>query len=115
MGSTARRGEVTPMRDWPRRTPRPRPGGGLTQQVAIAIIGPAGSPPAMGQQATFFFVDSAGNIGKTFNSVPVQNGVVLFQGEPLPHGAFWAITVSDPGQVPFFRSGKLSQLPGPPS
>ena len=106
------------MREWPGPTRRPRPGatgGGLTQQVPIAIIGPAGSPPPTGQQATFFFVDGAGNIGKVFNSVPVQNGVALFQGEPLPHGAFWAITVADPGQLPFFRSGKLDRLPGPPS
>jgi hypothetical protein len=83
--------------------------------VPIAIIGPSGSPPPTGQHATFFFVDGAGNIGKTFNSVPVQNGVALFQGEPLPQGAFWAITVADPGQIPFFRSGKLAALPGPPS
>jgi hypothetical protein len=84
--------------------------------VPIAIIGPAGSPPPSGQQAQFFFVDSGGNVAKVFNSVPVQNGVALCEGEPLPGGgAFWAISVSDPGEPPFFRSGKLSELPGPPS
>jgi hypothetical protein len=102
------------MHEWPGPIRRPPSGGALSHEVPIAIVGPSGSPPPSGQLATFFFVDDAGNIGKTFNSVPVQNGVAVYQGEPLPHGAFWAITVADPGQLPFFRSGKLTELPGPP-
>ena len=47
--------------------------------------------------------------------MPIRNGVAVYKGEPLPHGAHWAITVHDVGGLPIFRSGPLAQLPGPAS
>jgi hypothetical protein len=65
--------------------------------------------------ATFFWVDDQGEITKTIESVTIRNGVAVYNGEPLPLGAHWAITVHDVGALPIFRSGPLSQLPGPAS
>ena len=82
--------------------------------VATRAVGAAGpTPPDV--VATFFWVDGSGAIAETVQSVPVQNGVALYSGDPLPHGARWAITVHDPAGLPFFRSGPLAKLPGPAS
>jgi hypothetical protein len=72
-------------------------------------------PPPEEEVATFFWVDDRGEIAKTIESVPIRNGVAVYNGEPLPHGAHWAITIHDVGGLPIFRSGPLAQLPGPAS
>jgi hypothetical protein len=72
-------------------------------------------PPPEEEVATFFWVDDQGEIAKTIESVPIRNGVAVYNADPLPHGAHWAITVHDVGGLPIFRSGPLAQLPGPAS
>jgi len=82
--------------------------------VPIRVTGgPDAALPA--EVATFFWVDGRGEVAKTLPSVPIQNGVALYSGPPLPQGARWAITVHDSGGLPIFRSGPLTQLPGPAS
>jgi hypothetical protein len=82
--------------------------------VPIQVAG-GPDPPPEEEVATFFWVDDRGEIAKTIESVPIRNGVAVYNGEPLPHGAHWAITVHDVGGLPIFRSGPLAQLPGPAS
>jgi hypothetical protein len=82
--------------------------------VPIQVAG-GPDPPPEEEVATFFWVDDRGEIAKTIESVPIRNGVAIYNGEPLPHGAHWAITVHDVGGLPIFRSGPLEQLPGPVS
>lgn len=64
------------------------------------------------QFATFFWLDASGEIAKTVQTVPIQNGVALYSGDPLPQGARWAITVHEASGPPVFRSGPLHRLPG---
>src|SRR5436190_1626805 len=79
--------------------------------VPIRVVGePDTTIPQ--QFATFFFLDASGEIAKTVQTVPIQNGVALYSGEPLPQGARWAITVHDAAGPPVFRSGPLLRLPG---
>jgi hypothetical protein len=82
--------------------------------VPIQVAGGPDLPPEE-EIATFFWLDDQGEIAKTIESVPIKNGVAVYNGDPLPHGARWAITVHDMGGLPIFRSGPLSQLPGPVS
>jgi hypothetical protein len=82
--------------------------------VPIQVAG-GPDPPPEEEVATFFWVDDQGEIAKAIESVPIRNGVAVYNGEPLPHGAHWAITVHDVGGLPIFRSGPLAQLPGPAS
>jgi hypothetical protein len=81
--------------------------------VPIQVAGGPDPPPE--EVATFFWLDDQGEIVTTIESVPIRNGVAVYNGDPLPHGARWAITVHDVGGLPIFRSGPLSQLPGPAS
>ncbi len=79
--------------------------------VPIRVVGePDTTPPP--QFATFFWLDGSGEIAKTVQTVPIQNGVALYSGDPLPQGARWAITVHDASGPPNFRSGPLHRLPG---
>jgi hypothetical protein len=82
--------------------------------VPIQVAG-GPDPPPEEEVATFFWVDDQGEIAKTIESVPIRNGVAIYNGDPLPHGAHWAITVHDVDGLPIFRSGPLAQLPGPAS
>jgi hypothetical protein len=82
--------------------------------VPIQVAG-GPDPPPEEEVATFFWLDDQGEIVTTIESVPIRNGVAVYNGDPLPHGARWAITVHDVGGLPIFRSGPLSQLPGPAS
>jgi hypothetical protein len=82
--------------------------------VPIQVAG-GPDPPPEEEVATFFWVDDQGEIAKAIESVPIRNGVAVYNGEPLPQGAHWAITVHDVGGLPIFRSGPLTQLPGPAS
>ena len=82
--------------------------------VPIQVAG-GPDPPPEEEVATFFWVDDQGEIATTIESVPIRNGVAVYNGDPLPHGAHWAITVHDVGGLPIFRSGPLAQLPGPAS
>jgi hypothetical protein len=82
--------------------------------VPIQVAG-GPDPPPEEEVATFFWVDDQGEILKTIQSVPIRNGVAVYHGDPLLHGAQWAITVHDVGGLPIFRSGPLAQLPGPAS
>jgi hypothetical protein len=82
--------------------------------VPIQVAG-GPDPPPEEEVATFFWVDDQGEILTTIESVPIRNGVAVYNGDPLPHGAHWAITVHDVGGLPIFRSGPLAQLPGPAS
>src|ERR1043166_317387 len=82
--------------------------------VPIQVIGePDQTLPE--QFATFFGVYSSGAIAKTLETAPIQNGIAIYSGEPLPNGASWAITVHGAEGLPVFRSGPLEKLPGPPS
>jgi hypothetical protein len=81
--------------------------------VPIQVAGGPDPPPE--EVATFFWLDDQGEIVTTIESVPIRNGVAVYNGDPLPHGARWAITVHDVGGLPIFRSGPLSHLPGPAS
>jgi hypothetical protein len=82
--------------------------------VPVQVAG-GPDPPPEEEVATFFWVDDQGEIAKTIESVPIRNGVAVYNGDPLPDGAHWAITVHDLGGLPIFRSGPLAQLPGPAS
>jgi hypothetical protein len=82
--------------------------------VPIQVAG-GPDPPPEEEVATFFWVGDQGEIAKTIESVPIRNGVAVYNADPLPHGAHWAITVHDVGGLPIFRSGPLAQLPGPAS
>jgi hypothetical protein len=82
--------------------------------VPIQVAG-GPDPPPVEEVATFFWVDDQGEIAKTIESVPIRNGIAVYNGEPLPDGAHWAVTVHDVGGLPIFRSGPLTQLPGPAS
>ena len=82
--------------------------------VPIQVAG-GPDPPPEEEVATFFWVDDQGEIAKTIESVPIRNEVAVYNGDPLPHGAHWAITVHDVGGLPLIRSGPLAQLPGPAS
>jgi hypothetical protein len=94
-----------------KRTPRP--------PVAEAERLVAGVPPVIpqvGEIADFMWLDGSGEIAKPIASAPIQDGIALLPAtEPLPHGAFWAITIHDANGVLEFRSGPLPDLPGPPS
>ena len=79
--------------------------------VPIRVVGEPGTTIPE-QFATFFWLDGSGEIAKTVQTVPIQNGVALYSGEPLPQGARWAITVHDAAGPPTFRSGPLHRLPG---
>jgi hypothetical protein len=83
-------------------------------QVPIQVAGGPALPPEE-EVATFFWLDDQGEIVKTIESVPIKNGVAVYNGDPLPHGARWAVTVHDVDGLPIFRSGPLAQLPGPVS
>ena len=80
--------------------------------VPIQVAG-GPHPPPEEEVATFFWVDDQGEIAKTIESVAIRNGVAVYNGDQLPHGAHWAITVHDVSGLPIFRSGPLAQLPGP--
>jgi hypothetical protein len=80
--------------------------------VPIQVAG-GPDPPPEEEVATFFWVDDQGEIAKTIESVAIRNGVAVYNGDQLPHGAHWAITVHDVSGLPIFRSGPLAQLPGP--
>jgi hypothetical protein len=68
-----------------------------------------------GMVAVFYWLDASGEIGKVVEQVPIENGVAVYNGGPLPHGAFFGITVHEGTGLPVFRSGRLAKLPGPPS
>lgn len=79
-------------------------------RVPIRVVGePDTTFPE--QFATFFWLDASGEIANTLQTVPIQDGVALYSGDPLPEGARWAITVHDAESPPHFRSGPLHRLP----
>ena len=79
--------------------------------VPIRVVGePDATTPE--QFATFFWLNGSGEIAKTVQTVPIQNGVALYSGDPLPQGMRWAITVHDASGPAHFRSGPLHRLPG---
>jgi hypothetical protein len=82
--------------------------------VPIAVVGESGAPVA-GQVASFFWLDSHGEIAKELDTVPITNGVARYVGPPIPRQLAWAITVHDPAGRAIFRSGPLAELPGPAS
>ncbi len=86
----------------------------MSVAVPIKVID-AGGAVVPNTSATFFWLDGGGGIAKAVTDAPIQNNVALYDGPPLPHGAFWGITVNEPGGLPIFRSGRLAKLPGPPS
>jgi hypothetical protein len=66
--------------------------------------------------AEIFWVTATGKVADEVQQVPVQNGVAVYTGPPLPAGLFFAIRIREagaPGSI--FRSGPLHRLPGPPS
>ena len=82
--------------------------------VPIAVVGGSGAPVS-GQVASFFWLDSRGDIAKELDTVPITNGVARYVGPPIPRQLEWAIMVHDPTGRPIFRSGPLADLPGPAS
>jgi hypothetical protein len=83
--------------------------------VAVSILHDADEPAPSGQVASFFWVDSRGDVAKTLGDAPVENGAAVYDGDPLLEEELsWAVTVHDPAERPFFRSGPLEELPGPP-
>lgn len=68
-----------------------------------------------GMVAVFYWLEPSGRIAKVVEYVPIQNGVALYNGDPLPQGAFFGVTVHEGSGLPVFRSGRLTKLPGPPS
>jgi hypothetical protein len=80
--------------------------------VPIAVVRDSGTPVS-GQAASFFWVDSRGDIAKDLQTVPIVNGVAQYTDRPIPRQLEWAITVHDPTGRPIFRSGPLAELPGP--
>jgi hypothetical protein len=85
----------------------------LAFRVPIAVVGAPDQPPPSGQFAEFFWIDPQGEIAKELGSAPVENGVAVYDGDPLPEPLSWAVVVRDPGELPLFRSGPLERLPGP--
>ena len=87
----------------------------LSFSVPIRVVGQGGTATPT-EYASFFWTDSTGNVAKPLFSVPIQNGVAVYNGEPLPvHGGFWAVTVHDQTGLPILRTGPIATLPGPPS
>jgi len=82
--------------------------------VPISVVGDSGEP-ASGQVASFFWLDSRGDIAKDLQTVPIANGVARYTDRPIPRQLKWAITVHDPVGRPILRSGPLDELPGPAS
>ena len=82
--------------------------------VPISVVGESGAPVS-GQVASFFWLDSRGDIAKDLQTVPIVNGVARYTDRPIPRQLQWAITVHDPIGRPIFRSGPLAELPGPAS
>ena len=86
----------------------------LAFSVPIRVVGQGGAATP-NEFASFFWVDSSGNIKKGLSTVPIQNGVAVYNGEPLVHGGLWAVTVHDQTGPPIYRTGPIAALPGPPS
>jgi hypothetical protein len=82
--------------------------------VPISVVGESGAP-ASGQVASFFWLDSRGDIAKDPQTVPTVNGVARYTDRPIPRQLQWAITVHDPIGRPIFRSSPLVELPCPAS
>jgi hypothetical protein len=94
-----------------KRTPRPP-----VAEAERLVVGVHAVTPPLGEIADFMWLDGSGEIAKPLASAPIQDGIALLPPtEPLPHGAFWAITIHDANGVLEFRSGPLPDLPGPPS
>jgi hypothetical protein len=68
-----------------------------------------------GMVAVFYWLEPSGQVGKVVEQAPIENGVAVYNGGPLPQGAFFGITVHEGSGLPVFRSGRLAKLPGPPS
>jgi hypothetical protein len=82
--------------------------------VPVSLLPRTDLPPPSGQTATFFWIDSRGDVAKTVFEAPVVDGVAIYDHEPLVEPELrWAVSVHDPGERAFFRSGPLPKLPGP--
>jgi hypothetical protein len=83
--------------------------------VSASAAGPV-PPPVDNLIADIFWVTAAGQVAQELTSVPVQDGIALYDGPPLEPSFAWAVRIrrdGTPGAL--FRSGPLPQLPGPPS
>jgi len=82
--------------------------------VPIRVVDEYGTT-VPGMVAVFYWLEPSGRIAKVVEYVPIQNGVALYNGEPLPQGAFFGVTVHEGSGLPVFRSGRITKLPGTPS
>ena len=86
----------------------------MPSAVPIRVVDEYGTT-VPGMVAVFYWLEPSGRIAKVVEYVPIQSGVALYNGEPLPEGAFFGVTVHKGSGLPVFRSGRLTKLPGPPS
>jgi hypothetical protein len=81
--------------------------------VPVSFLPRPDLPPPSGQTATFFWIEPSGVAQSVFDA-PVVDGVALYDHEPLLEPELrWAVSLHDPGERFFFRSGPLASLPGP--
>jgi hypothetical protein len=65
--------------------------------------------------AEISFVRTDGALAKVVEEVPVENGVAVYSGPPLPPGLLFGVRIRSSERGLVFRSGPLPRLPGPPS
>jgi hypothetical protein len=83
--------------------------------VSASAAGPV-PPPVDNLIADIFWVTAAGEVVQELTSVPVQDGIALYDGPSLEPPLAWAVRIRRGGTAgALFRSGPLPQLPGPPS
>ena len=83
----------------------------MPSAVPIRVVDEYGTS-VLGMVAVFYWLEPSGRIAKVVEYVPIQNGVALYNGGPIPEGASFGITVHKGSGLPVFRSGRLTKLPG---
>jgi hypothetical protein len=86
----------------------------MSLAVPIRVVGEDGAT-VPGTIAVFYWLDQTGEIAKTVEHSPIENGLAQYSGAPPPTGAFFGISIHEGSSLPIFRSGRLRRLPGPPS
>jgi hypothetical protein len=86
-------------------------GAAMPSAVPIRVVDEYGTS-VLGMVAVFYWLEPSGRIAKVVEYVPIQNGVALYNGGPIPEGASFGITVHEGSGLPVFRSGRLTKLPG---
>jgi hypothetical protein len=74
----------------------------MSHAIPVAATSSDPAQPVGELLAELFWVSAAGVSAQELGQVPVQQGVALYDGPPLPHGRFWAIRIqraATPGAI----------------